>query len=121
MIDHRDTANVERRCWENFIEDHPNIRVHMEVCPDCNGKGAYVNPNIDRHGLTADDECWHDPDFEENYMTGYYNVPCERCNGANVIPVPSDSEVAKEWEMAQRSMYEGLSEQYAEQRMMGYY
>jgi hypothetical protein len=92
----------------------------MKVCPSCDGRGAYVNPNIDRNGLSQHDECWEDPDFEYNYKSGVYDITCEYCNGSNVIPVPTDEDDLKEWESMVKSMYEDLSYEMAESRYFGY-
>ena len=43
------------------------------ICPACRGDGTCVNPNIDSHGLTAEDFA-ADPDFGESYASGIYDV-----------------------------------------------
>jgi hypothetical protein len=55
-----------------------------EVCPVCNGLGQTVNPNIDAHGLTAED-FRDDPDFKQEYFSGMYNIACGACKGKRVI------------------------------------
>lgn len=50
-------------------------------CWQCNGKGTMVNPSIDAGGLTCDD-FYEDPDFEEAYFSGRYDVTCSACNGS---------------------------------------
>lgn len=55
-----------------------------EVCPVCNGLGKTVNPNIDAHGLTAED-FREDQDFKEEYFSGLYDVPCGACKGKRVL------------------------------------
>jgi predicted methyltransferase len=54
------------------------------VCPRCNGTGSHVNPAIDGNGLSADD-LDQDPDFNEAYFRGDYDVRCEECKGENVV------------------------------------
>jgi hypothetical protein len=54
------------------------------VCPVCNGEGKTVNPNIDAHGLTADD-FREDPDFAEDYRNGIYDIICAACHGNRVV------------------------------------
>ena len=54
------------------------------VCPVCDGEGTTVNPNIDAHGLTAEDFA-EDPDFAEDYASGAYDQPCAACHGKRVI------------------------------------
>ena len=54
------------------------------ICTVCNGDGRVVNPNIDAHGLTAED--FHeDPDFAEDYASGLYDICCTPCNGTGKI------------------------------------
>jgi hypothetical protein len=54
-------------------------------CSRCSGKGRHVNPSIDGHGLSRED-FEQDPDFEESYFAGHYDVTCEQCSGARVTP-----------------------------------
>lgn len=53
------------------------------ICPICRGEGSHVNPNIDAHGLTAED--FNDRDFQESYHRGDYDVQCKTCNGSGKI------------------------------------
>ena len=86
MIDRRTFKVSEDLGWflEDLglkIEDLPHEKI---VCPVCKGKGAHVNPSIDSEGLTAED-FEQDPDFEESYFSGAYDVRCNECDGENVI------------------------------------
>jgi len=54
------------------------------VCPTCEGEGKTVNPNIDAHGLSAED-FREDPDFAEDYLSGLYDVTCRACHGKRVV------------------------------------
>ena len=56
------------------------------MCDLCSGKGTHVNPSIDAHGISRD-EFDDDPDFEEAYMEGAFDVNCYRCNGLRLEPV----------------------------------
>lgn len=62
----------------------------FEVCPRCSGKGSYVNPAIDGHGITAEEFAhdW-DEDSREGYFAGRYDVTCATCHGEHVIMVPN--------------------------------
>lgn len=92
------------------------------VCPDCNGKGSYVNPNIDGNGINPE-EFREDPDFAESYFSGLYDVACDGCKGRNVVEVVDESKLspkmleryhrALELEAADRR------EELAERRMCG--
>jgi hypothetical protein len=53
-----------------------------EVCYVCEGKGRYVNPDIDRNGLDPDAM---DDEFMESYTNGVFDITCRRCGGARVM------------------------------------
>ena len=56
-----------------------------EVCTRCSGKGKHVNPNVDGHGITAEE--WErdwDDESRENYFSGVYDVECYGCGGKRV-------------------------------------
>lgn len=55
-----------------------------QICPACEGEGCCVNPNVDAHGLTAEDFA-EDPDFAENYFGGLYDQSCSACEGSGKI------------------------------------
>jgi hypothetical protein len=59
----------------------------FEVCPRCSGRGQHCNPNIDGHGLTADDFIEAGDDFRGDYMAGRYDVACHECGGLRVVAV----------------------------------
>jgi DnaJ-class molecular chaperone len=58
--------------------------VSWQICPACNGNGSHVNPAIDAGGISSQ-EFADDPDFAEAYMSGMYDLPCEKCNGSGKI------------------------------------
>jgi hypothetical protein len=62
----------------------------FEVCSTCEGQGKHVNPAIDSNGLSAEDFD-RDPDFEEDYFSGRYDVPCHECHGRRVVPVIAEN------------------------------
>jgi len=66
--------------------DEVVLPTQYEVCGGCNGKGKHVNRNIDGNGLTRED-FEEDPDFEEAYFRGDYDVVCEDCHGQRVEEV----------------------------------
>lgn len=92
------------------------VRVRFEVCPACHGRGKYVNPSIDAHGLTREDFD-NDPDFEESYWRGDYDVVCKLCDGRNVVPVPLDKEIFDEIVKQAEEEYYYRQEVLAEIRM----
>lgn len=65
-----------------------------EVCYRCDGGGTHVNPNIDGHGISAEE--WHndwDEEERELYMAGAYDVSCEECNGKRVLLVVDEDAI----------------------------
>ena len=92
------------------------VRIRMDVCPLCNGRGKYVNPSIDAHGLSREDFD-EDPDFAEGYFSGVYDVRCELCQGENVVPVPLDPKVSTVIDEAAYDAWQSRAEMLAEMRM----
>lgn len=56
----------------------------FEVCGRCRGEGKHVNPAIDGNGITRE-QFDEDPDFQESYFSGVYDVSCEECGGKRVV------------------------------------
>ena len=92
------------------------IPVEMQVCSTCDGRGAYVNPGIDRQGLSREDFD-EDPDFEAGYRNHDYDVRCDHCLGANVIPWPTDPEEIKMVQEVLQGRRDDYAEMEAERRM----
>ena len=67
-----------------------------EVCGCCGGRGSVVDPNIDCGGITPD-EFADDPDFEEAYFNGRYDIPCPECRGLRVVRHPELPEALARW------------------------
>ena len=132
MVDRRDLASSER--WWTWTDGriahmrgygtedadgepiYTAIAVNLIVCTTCDGRGAYVNPNIDRHGLSRED-FEDDPDFAADYRSHVYDVRCEHCEGANVIPVPTDPQELKMVQECLQDRQESYAEMEAERRM----
>ena len=76
---------------ETFDKDGDELVLELpakfEVCGTCEGRGTHVNPSIDGNGLSAEDFA-EDPDFEEAYFRGDYDVQCHTCHGEKVVAVP---------------------------------
>lgn len=74
--------------WIDYDDDRRGFWVpfRWETCESCDGKGKYVNPNIDRNGLTYEDFD-EDPDLHDMYFSGGFDVRCEECQGQRVSPV----------------------------------
>lgn len=83
----RMTCTVELYDAETDTSEDHTVHVVFTVCPTCSGKGSHVNPSIDAHGISSD-EFDRDPQFRDEYMSGFYDVPCYRCKGKRVVPTP---------------------------------
>ena len=81
-----------------------------EICYRCDGEGTHVNPAIDGHGISTDDEIWQDDDFREGYFGGRYDIVCEVCEGNKVIKVVDEAACdpikLKEFHRQQREIWE---------------
>ena len=86
------------------------------VCDLCSGRGFYVNPSIDEHGITRE-EFDSDPEFQENYQRGMFNVKCTKCKGRTTIP-EIVSIVHTVWILKQiHQIGDSVIEEIAERRM----
>ena len=77
-----------------------SLPAKFEVCTRCEGAGSHTNPSIDGNGISPQ-EFDEDPDFEEAYFRGDYDVTCSVCRGARVVPRPDFSR----WTFAQKRAY----------------
>jgi hypothetical protein len=114
VADPDDDGSEEERLTE--------VPIRFEVCSLCGGKGSHVNPSIDSEGLTAEDFA-EDPDFEESYRGGDYDVTCNRCGGERVVAVVDeercDPTILKAVHDKQAANYEYAC-QSVHEREMGY-
>lgn len=107
--------------YEDFDEEDEVSLVlpaRFDVCETCDGHGSHVNPSIDDQGLTAEDFA-EDPDFEEDYRSGTYDVPCYECQGLRVVPRVDEEKVEKgseELKLAFKKWQEALQEEDAYRR-----
>ena len=103
--DSRDAERSRGQWYKSFDQDRMTIAVDLldddwedegdeeeiefpatfKVCELCNGKGTHTNPSVDSHGISAE-EFAEDPEFEEAYFAGSYDVNCYRCKGDRVEP-----------------------------------
>lgn len=104
--------------FEEEDEQEPvEVRAKFEVCDICDGRGEHVNPGVDAHGISAEEfERDWSPEEREGYFRGDHNVPCARCKGLRVTPVPDlgsvvDEPIRKRIQKAIRSHNQDLREQ----------
>mgnify|MGYP006365238893 FL=1 len=82
------------------------------VCPECKGEGSHMTPSLRNEAFTREDFD-ADPDFEEGYFGGRYDVTCTLCKGARVVDGSPEAEADR---TADR---EYAAEVAAEQRYFG--
>lgn len=85
-------VNLERDCPRCDGTGELELPTRMEVCGRCAGLGVHDHPAFS-NGISQD-EFEDDPDFAEDYRRGVYDVPCERCGGANVEAVVDEEACA---------------------------
>ena len=85
-------------------EEHPLPFVY-EVCSVCQGEGTHVNPSIDCDGLTHEDFD-ADPEFQDNYFRGDYDITCNNCGGKRVEKVPDFRAMSQEMRDAWKEQQE---------------
>jgi hypothetical protein len=102
--------------WEFFYY----FPTKLDVCPVCQGRGSYVNPAIDGNGLGADDFA-EDPDFEESYHAGVYDITCVNCGGHKVVDAVDEGKLSKRqlfhYNMCIKQQREQLTVEREEARM----
>jgi cytochrome c553 len=72
---------------EVVFDDTPiehTLKLKWGVCGTCHGRGKHVNPSIDAHGISQE-EFEEDPEFEEEYHAGLYDVQCFECHGRTTV------------------------------------
>lgn len=74
------------------------VPIEFVVCHTCDGRGAYVNPNVDSHGITEDERerGWDDESWD-SYLSGGYDVTCGECNGDRVVPQMVKGDKVPKW------------------------
>lgn len=97
-----------------------SVPAKFALCPRCRGVGSHVNPSIDGNGISPE-EFRNDPDFEEAYFRGDYDVACHRCAGEKVIKVVdrerASQEELKAYDDQERELRELEAEEAAERRV----
>ena len=71
---------------EDGGEEEIVLPVRYEVCWRCKGRGSHCNPNIDGNGITAGEWAEWDDEEKDTYLSGGYDVVCEKCDGRRVLP-----------------------------------
>lgn len=94
----------------------------FEVCDRCRGNGTHTNPAIDGNGITQSEMAELGPEFQEDYFSGVYDVPCEVCEGLRVVPVVDEEKCSPELLAAYKRDQEEqayLDRESAAERRMG--
>lgn len=113
-LDNIDTTKVDMTQFNSNDEDSDGNVISVpyefparkEICHRCDGEGQHTNPNIDGHGITAEE--WHnewDEDEREGYMNGRYDVVCEECRGNKIVMVIDEETIQSNGTEECRVMY----------------
>lgn len=115
-----------RTSWEDaekgtLPEEFTVRTVGFRVCPTCEGYGTHVNPSIDAHGIGRE-EFDEDPDFEEAYFSGAYDVTCGECSGQRVVanPPTCDHPLWASWNEWLEEVTSDSPDDVSEARYFGY-
>ena len=84
------------------------------ICPICEGDGSHVNPAIDAQGLTAEDFEEGGPEFQEDYMSGAYDVRCKTCKGSGKI-------LTEKWPEIEERLRDDAEDRYTRMMESGTY
>ena len=72
------------------------VKTQFKVCDRCRGTATVVNPAIDASGISRE-QFEGDPQFEEDYFDGKYDITCPECLGMRVVPeVEFPPEISRE-------------------------
>ena len=76
------------KTYGHLIDNRGYVQVPVknEVCECCEGEGTITNPSVDCDGYTVED-FRGDPDFEEAYFNGQFDIKCPECGGEKVVAV----------------------------------
>ena len=84
---------------ENDDEVTVQLPACFDVCDRCEGHGSHLNPSIGSHAYTREEfeESFDEEQAEEYFKRGgIYDVTCEECRGARVVPVVDESKCKPE-------------------------
>ena len=70
--------------WEHDAWKFP---VKAALCSECNGEGQHLTPSI-RDVVYTQEDFYEDPEFEERYFGGAYDVSCGNCRGKGIVHLP---------------------------------
>lgn len=86
------------------------------VCQECHGKGSHLVKGM-RGAVYTWEDFAEDPEFQEDYFGGAYDVPCETCHGQRVVPEPEREALtrseARFLDMVERVQFEREMEEAA--------
>ena len=102
----------QRFTWTNEDGDEVShiFPVTNEVCDRCEGYGTHLTPSIGNHAYSMEEfyESFDDEEDRAAYFQrgGKYDVQCEECHGAKVVPVVDESKLTPE----QKKLFEEYCE-----------
>lgn len=110
-------AHPKKIVFVEYTDEGEEIKHELptkfEVCDRCRGTGKHDHPAF-KNGFSREDFD-EDPDFEEDYREGVYDVICSECHGNNVVPVVDEDRCDPK---LMEKYYENLREERAFKREM---
>lgn len=94
---------------EEGVETIVALPARYEICPHCSGKGT---SSAHLGAFTRDEMEEEGPEFQEDYMAGVYDRPCDECRGSpgRVLVVDEARVITDEQKKALRYMIDTNAE-----------
>lgn len=74
-----------------ILEDEDGLEITLPtrwaICPTCEGNGTQTLHGEAFTQSEWSEACHDDPDFGENYMSGFYDTQCDGCRGSGKVRV----------------------------------
>lgn len=103
---------------EDGVETEHELPSKFEVCPQCEGHGSCLHPDIGSYAYSSEEfnEAFDDEEQAEYFRRGgRYDVTCFECNGKRVVEVVDEDKAEPELLKLYRKK---LDDDFAYQRMV---
>jgi hypothetical protein len=101
--------------WATENEEGEETTHHLPavfiVCATCHGRGKAMTRSMREHGYTQEDMDELGQDFQDDYMSGVYDVTCDVCDGARVVLQLDAATAKREMPAVLRAYREHLREE----------
>jgi len=104
------------------VTDVVELPMKFSICSVCEGHGKYVDPNIDRHGITSSELEEMEQEELDAYFGGSYDVDCKACKGTGkqveVDETLLNEEQKETYKKVQEVMHQQEKERLYDERTM---